>query len=62
MSRIRPLLWGGMLVLSVVVSACEGPTGEGRIDSPPKQTLDRVHSQLEAAAKKAQQRLQQADP
>jgi hypothetical protein len=51
-----------MLVLSIVVSACEGPTGEGRIDSPPKQTLDRVHSQLEAAAKKAQQRLQQADP
>jgi hypothetical protein len=61
MSRIVPLLLG-LLVLAAVLSACEGPTGEDRTGTSPKQTLDRVHTQLEAAAKKAQQRLQQADP
>lgn len=62
MSRIRSLLFGGLLILALLASACGGPTGEGRNDNSPKQTLDRVNSQLEAAAKKAQQRLQQADP
>ncbi len=60
MSRIGRLLWAVSVL--AMVSACGGPTGEERAGASPRQTLERVQTQLDAAAKRAQQRLQQADP